>query len=53
MIGQRSVERPRRVSTDPSGDDGRGDAGAIGKGLDAVRLVVFGAVPRERAAITS
>jgi hypothetical protein len=55
MIGQRSVERPRRVSTALSGEFAVGNSltGGDGKGAVVGCVVVFGGVPSERAAITS
>lgn len=55
MIGQRSVEKPNRVSTAFSGDSGTGplEVGGIGKGVEVGCVLVFGDVPSDRAAITS
>jgi hypothetical protein len=55
IMGQRSVERPRRVSTALSGELGAGnsDAGGVGKGAVVGCELVFGGVPSESAAITS
>lgn len=55
MIGQRSVERPRRVSTALNGELGTEpvDTGGVGKGDDVAWALAFGAVPSDRAAITS
>tara|TARA_R110002060_G_scaffold26196_6_gene35712 strand:+ start:1145 stop:1309 length:165 start_codon:yes stop_codon:yes gene_type:complete len=54
-MGQRSVERPRSVSTALSGELGieSVDVVDVGKGGGAVSSLAFGAVPRDRAAITS
>ena len=55
IMGQRVVERPRRVSTALRGvaevkeESGKSE----GKGVVVGRVVVLGDVPRERAAITS
>lgn len=55
MIGQRSVERPRSVSTALSGELGIEpvDAGGVGNGGEIGSWLAFGAVPRDSAAITS
>lgn len=53
-MGQRSVERPRRVSTEFRGDEGvSGWGGPVKGGGAADASVVLGGMPRERAAITS
>lgn len=55
MIGHSSVDRPRSVSTEFSGEFLLASSGATGKGNGvAVGCVVeFGGVPRERAVMTS
>lgn len=55
MIGQRSVERPRSVSTALNGDLGieYSDEEGNGNGAAVGWVLVFGAVPSESAAITS
>lgn len=55
IIGQRSVERPRSVSTAFRGDPGilPSQEGDVGNGVEAGCVLAFGDVPRERAAITS
>lgn len=55
IIGQRSVERPRSVSTAFRGelDNGSVDTGGVGKGVEEDCAFEFGAVPSDRAAITS
>jgi hypothetical protein len=51
MIGQRSVERPKSVSTEFSGELKNGCSS--GKGVAVGCDVVLGEVPSDRAAITS
>jgi hypothetical protein len=55
IIGQRSVEKPRRVSTAFSGEFGMvsADDGGMGKGTEVGCVLELGAVPKESAAITS
>ena len=55
IIGQRSVENPRRVSTALSGESGilPLDDGGTGNGSEVGCVFVLGDVPIERAAITS
>lgn len=60
MMGQRVVEKPSRVSTALSGEEGvvskesaEGEEGGYGNGAVVGWVVVLGDVPRERAAITS
>lgn len=55
MIGHRSVERPSKVSTELRGESGTFGSGELGKGngMAGGCVVVFGGVPKERAAITS
>ena len=55
IIGQRSVENPRRVSTALSGESGilPLDDGGTGNGAEVGCVFVLGDVPIERAAITS
>ena len=55
IMGHRSVERPRRVSTALNGEfeAGNSEAGGVGKGAAVGCELVFGGVPSESAAITS
>ena len=55
IIGQRSVERPRRVSTALNGEFElrNSESGGEGNGAVVGCELVFGGVPNERAAITS
>ena len=55
IMGQRSVDRPKRVSIAISGefDDRDSKAGGNGKGATIGCELVLGGVPSERAAITS
>jgi hypothetical protein len=55
IIGHRSVERPRRVSTQFRGEFGfeRLQGSGRGKGVAIGGVLVCGEVPSERAAITS
>lgn len=55
MIGHNSVDRPRSVSTESSGEFPFASPGATGKGkgLTVGCAVEFGGVPSERAVITS
>lgn len=54
MIGHKSVDNPRRVSTEFRGEGGKGLEGAgNGKGCDIGCVLVLGGVPKDRAAITS
>ena len=55
IMGQRSVEKPRRVSTAFNGESGMLPAvdGGTGKGAEVGCVLVLGEVPNERAAITS
>lgn len=53
IMGQRSVERPRRVSTALNGELGIAAKVWMGQGKKEDSMLAFGDVPRERAAITS
>lgn len=55
IMGQRSVEKPRSVSTAFRGEErlGISSMGGMGNGVDDGWWLVFGEVPSERAAITS
>lgn len=55
IMGHRSVDRPRSVSTAFSGEIGIERSGGTGNGngVDVGCVLVFGAVPRDRAAMTS
>jgi hypothetical protein len=55
MMGQRSVERPRRVSTSLRGElvPVKSNVGGVGNGVDVGCEVLFGGVPSDSAAITS
>lgn len=53
IMGHRSVDSPRRVSTALNGEFGIKNSGDEGNGVDTGWELAFGGVPSERAAITS
>lgn len=55
IMGHRSVEKPRRVSTACNGELPFGvlSTGGTGKGVEQGWVFVFGGVPNDSAAITS
>ena len=53
MIGHRSVDRPRRVSTALSAEMGIEVTTGPGGAQEVVWILAFGGLPSERAAITS
>ena len=52
-MGQRSVDRPRRVSTALKAELRNGGSRGMGEGYGVDWMFAFGVVPSERAAITS